>query len=116
MNNYGPILIPKRGLTVALTPHNLFLYARVIRAYEGYDLHVDIGKEEIRIDGELRDTYTFEMDYYFMMGDNRHNSADARLWGFVPENHVVGKPILIWLSYEPDFGLRYNRIGTHKIL
>ena len=116
IDNFGPVYIPKKGTTVSLTPHNLSLYARVIRAYEGHDLEVDIEKREVRIDGEVQNTYTFGMDYFFMMGDNRHNSADARVWGFVPENHIIGKPLFIWLSYEPDFGLRYNRIGTHKIL
>ena len=115
IDNFGPVLIPKKGLTVDLTPQNLSLYARVIRGYEGNDLKVDIQKQEVRINGEVQDSYTFEMDYYFMMGDNRHNSADTRVWGFVPENHVVGKPLLIWLSYEPDFGLRYERMGTHYV-
>ncbi|MEM6628971.1 MAG: signal peptidase I [Bacteroidota bacterium] len=112
IDNFGPLVIPRKGMTVSLTPHNLSSYARVINAYEGHDLSVDIAQGEVKIDGVVQESYTFDMDYYFMMGDNRHNSEDGRAWGFVPEDHIVGKPLLIWLSYEPDFGLRFERMGT----
>ncbi len=112
-NNYGPIWIPKKGATIKLTEDNLPIYERPIRAYEGNTLEVK--EDGIYINGKKTDEYTFKMDYYWMMGDNRHNSADARSWGFVPENHVVGKPIVVWLSLDKDRGwfdgkIRWNRI------
>ena len=110
-DNYGPIWIPAKGQSVKLTMDNIAIYDRPIRVYEGNDLQVRDGK--IFINGKEAQEYTFQMDYYWMMGDNRHNSADSRYWGFVPEDHVVGKPIFIWLSINPeDLGpkIRWKRM------
>ena len=110
-DNYGPIWIPAKGQKVTLTMDNIAIYDRPIRVYEGNDLQVRNGK--IFINGKETNEYTFQMDYYWMMGDNRHNSADSRYWGFVPEDHVVGKPIFIWLSINPeDLGpkIRWKRM------
>lgn len=113
VDNYGPIWIPKKGETIELSLDNLPLYERPIHAYEGNALEVKDGK--IFINGKETTHYTFKMDYYWMMGDNRHNSADSRFWGFVPEDHIVGKPIFIWLSLDQDRGwfdgkIRWNRL------
>lgn len=97
-DNYGPLWIPKKGVTVALDEGNLPLYRRIISVYEGNELRVEDGK--IFINGERTDNYTFKQDYFFMMGDNRHNSLDSRYWGFVPEDHIVGRPALVWLSTD----------------
>lgn len=112
-DNYGPIWIPSKGSTITLTLHNLPIYERCIHAYEGNKLEVK--GDDIYINGKKTTTYTFKMDYYWMMGDNRHNSADSRYWGFVPEDHVVGKPIVVWLSLDKDRGwfdgkIRWSRI------
>jgi signal peptidase I len=113
-DNYGPIWIPKKGATVKLTMDNIAIYERPIRVYEGNDLKVS--NNHIYINGRLATSYTFKMDYYWMMGDNRHNSADSRYWGFVPEDHIVGKPIFIWWSHDPDrkgfSGIRWHRLFT----
>ncbi|MEM6800709.1 MAG: signal peptidase I [Bacteroidota bacterium] len=113
IDNFGPITIPQEGMSIELTEENLSLYWRVIDVYEGHDLEVKGGK--VYIDGTETTTYTFEMNYYWMMGDNRHNSEDSRVWGFVPENHIVGRPLFVFFSYEPDFGVRWNRIGTKYV-
>ncbi len=111
-DNYGPIWIPAKGKSINLTLDNIAVYERPIRVYEGNDLKITDGK--IFINGKEAKSYTFKMDYYWMMGDNRHNSADSRYWGFVPEDHIVGKPIFIWWSSDPDrngfSGIRWNRL------
>ncbi len=113
-DNYGPIWIPAKGESIKLTLDNLPIYERPIRVYEGNDLKVtDSG--DILINGQKTNEYTFKMDYYWMQGDNRHCSADSRFWGFVPEDHIVGKPIMIWWSRDPDYslfdgGIRWKRL------
>jgi len=112
-DNYGPIWIPKKDATIDLNEENLILYAHVIRHYEGKELLIKNGKAFI--DGKEVKQYTFKMDYYWMMGDNRHNSADSRAWGFVPEDHVVGKPILVWLSLDKDRKLFDGKIRWKRL-
>jgi signal peptidase I len=111
-DNYGPIWIPKMGKTVPLTIQNLPLYERIIHTYEGNELEV-VGNE-IMINGKVATSYTFKMNYFWMMGDNRHNSADSRFWGFVPEDHIVGKPKFVYLSLNKDkkfpANIRWNRV------
>ena len=111
--NYGPVWIPKKGAKVDLTLQNLPLYERCIRNYEGNKLEVKNG--HIYINGKVETSYTFKMDYYWMQGDNRDNSLDSRYWGFVPEDHIVGTPSIILISFDKDHslfngGIRWNRI------
>ncbi|PNP96535.1 signal peptidase I [Hoylesella timonensis] len=111
-DNYGPIWIPAKGKSIQIDMNNIAIYERPIRVYEGNELEVK--NNQIYINGKLAHRYTFKLDYYWMMGDNRHNSADSRYWGFVPEDHIVGKPIFIWWSSDPDRkgfkGIRWNRL------
>ena len=108
VDNFGPIWVPKKGEVVSITVENIALYEKIITEYEGHTLQYDTS--QILIDGKATNSYTFAMDYYWMMGDNRHNSLDSRYWGFVPEDHIVGKAWFIWMSYGPK-GIRWNRIG-----
>jgi signal peptidase I len=112
-DNYGPIWIPKAGVTIDLDLNNLPLYERVIRNYELNDLKVENGK--IYINGKETNQYTFKMNYYWMMGDNRHNSADSRYWGFVPEDHIVGKAVFVWFSMDKDKSLFSGKIRWSKL-
>ena len=103
--------VPKKGMKIELSESNLAWYGRVIRAYENHDLVV---KQDgtVMIDGKKATSYTFEMNYYWMMGDNRYNSVDSRVWGFVPEDHIVGKASMVWFSKDPAGGIRWDRLFT----
>ena len=112
-NDYGPIWIPKKGASIELNEKNLQLYGRCIKDYERTNLEVKGGKAYI--DGKPASKYTFKMDYYWMMGDNRDNSLDSRFWGFVPEDHIVGTPMFVIVSFDKDRGwtdgkIRWNRV------
>ena len=109
-DNFGPLWIPKKGATVKLNKQTIPLYERAIRVYEGNDLQVN--GDAITINGVATDEYTFQQDYYWMMGDNRHRSQDSRFWGFVPFDHVVGKAVLVWFTKDPYTGIRWKRLFT----
>ena len=113
VDNFGPLYIPKAGATVQLTLANLPLYSRIINAYELNSLDVKDGK--IFINGKVATSYTFKLDYYWMMGDNRHNSADSRFWGFVPADHIVGKAVFVWLSLDNNKSLFGGKIRWSKL-
>lgn len=106
-DNFGPMWVPKKGTTITLTPENIALYKTIITEYEGHTL--DMKQYPYSIDGKVATSYTFAMNYYWLMGDNRHNSLDSRFWGFVPEDHVVGKAWFIWMSYDKH-GIRWKRL------
>jgi signal peptidase I len=114
-DNYGPLTIPKKGMTIDINDSTLACYGELIRAYEpGGDVEVKAGR--LVRDGQIQPRYTFQQDYFFMMGDNRHNSLDSRYWGFVPKDHIVGKALMIWLSVDEEENLlhkiRWKRLFT----
>ena len=112
-DNFGPIIIPKTGWTVKLDSLNLPIYRRAIELYEGNKLEVK--GNDFYINGQKSDSYTFKMNYYWMMGDNRHNSLDSRYWGFVPEDHIVGKALFVWMSWDEN-GSFFSKIRWKRLL
>lgn len=116
-NNFGPIYIPEAGKTVAITPQSIPFYKRIIEVYEGSEQGINNtitqNGTQVLLNGQPITEYTFKMNYYWMMGDNRNNSQDARSWGYVPFNHVVGKPVFIWMSWDSNLGkVRWERLFT----
>lgn len=114
-DNYGPLNVPKEGTTIAINKETIALYGPIIERYED-NKHVELTPSSVRIDGKPISSYTFKQNYYFMMGDNRHNSEDSRYWGFVPEDHIVGKAVFVWLSLDPVpadifHKIRWSRVG-----
>jgi signal peptidase I len=113
LDDYGPLPVPKKGQTITLTPGNAAIYYKIISQYE-HNQGIAWEKGMIQQNGKPLTSYTLKQNYYFMMGDNRHNSEDSRFWGFVPEDHIVGKAVLIWLSVDPfgDFShkIRWSRL------
>ena len=112
-DNYGPIYIPEEGKTVALDLTSIPFYKRIIEEYEGNNL--TINGDEIFINGKLATSYTFKQNYYWMMGDNRHNSEDARYWGYVPFDHVVGKPVFIWFSWNTNGEKLMDKVRWERV-
>ncbi|RRD79757.1 S26 family signal peptidase [Alloprevotella sp. OH1205_COT-284] len=112
VSDYGPVWIPKKGAKIALNLSNLPIYERCIAVYENNRL--EVRDAQIYINGKLAYEYTFKMDYFWMMGDNRDCSSDSRFWGFVPEDHIVGKPLFVWLSLDPDYGLFDGKIRWNR--
>jgi signal peptidase I len=112
VDNFGPLYIPKAGDEITLTYENFLRFATVIEKHEGNTL--EIRDKAYFINGEKATSYTFKQNYYWMMGDNRHNSLDSRFWGFVPEDHIVGKPVFIWMSYD-KYGDGMNKIRFDRV-
>ncbi|RZK99547.1 MAG: signal peptidase I [Hymenobacter sp.] len=114
LDSYGPLPVPKKGQTIALTPGNAAIYYKIVGQYEH---NANIGWKDgmITQNGQPLTSYTIKQNYYFMMGDNRHNSEDSRFWGFVPEDHIVGKAVLIWLSLDP-FGDAWHKVRWGRLL
>lgn len=119
IDNYGTIYIPEKGKTVAITPQSIPFYNRIIEVYEGYEMgienQIEVQGSQVLLNGNPITEYTFKQDYYWLMGDNRHNSQDARSWGYVPYNHVVGKPVFVWFSLDPNKKGFINRIRWDRV-
>ena len=119
IDQFGPIYIPEKGKTIPLTPENFSVYQRLIEVYEGSEMGIsnDLSLEgdQVLLNGEVIDTYTFKQDYYWMMGDNRYNSQDSRFWGFVPMTHIVGKPVFIWLSIDTAAEGLLSKIRSNRV-
>lgn len=113
-DNYGPVTVPKKGMTVSMTPENIALYGPVIKNYEENE-DVALDEKSVKVAGKVVTSYTFKQDYYFMMGDNRHNSADSRYWGFVPMDHIVGKAVFVWMSIDPNPSGFFNKIRWNRL-
>lgn len=113
-DNFGPLTIPKKGTTVAIDRQTIAFYGPVIERYEG-NRNVQLTSESITIDGKPIRSYTFRQDYYFMMGDNRHNSEDSRYWGFVPADHVVGKAVFVWMSLDPAPADLWHKVRWNRL-
>ncbi len=113
-DNFGPLTVPRKGQTIQLNEQTIALYGTIIDKYED-NKNVAVSSTGITIGGQPIRSYTFKQDYYFMMGDNRHNSADSRYWGFVPEDHIVGKAVFVWMSLDPNPGKWYNKIRGNRL-
>ncbi len=113
-DNFGPLLVPQKGATISINAQNITIYGPVIERYEGNE-KVAVTPDSVRIGGQAIASYTFKQDYYFMMGDNRHNSEDSRYWGFVPADHVVGKAVFVWMSIDPVAENFWNKIRWNRI-
>lgn len=118
-DNYGPIYIPEKGKTVKIDKKSIGFYKRIIEVYEGSEMGLDqkitYSGDQVLLNGEAIDSYTFKQNYYYMVGDNRHNSEDSRYWGYVPENHIVGKPVFIWVSLDPYKSGFFNKIRWDRM-
>ncbi|GAB3916215.1 signal peptidase I [Larkinella terrae] len=113
-DNFGPLMVPKKGQTVPINPQTIAVYGTLISRHED-NKKVEITPTSVKIDGKPITSYTFKQDYYFMMGDNRHNSDDSRYWGFVPENHIVGKAVFVWMSLDPDPATVWAKIRWNRL-
>ena len=113
-DNYGPITLPKEGVTIPINAQTIALYGTVIQQYEGNE-KVEVDAAGVKIGGQPITSYTFKQDYYFMMGDNRDNSLDSRFWGFVPADHIVGKAVFVWMSLDPNPANVWNKIRWNRL-
>ena len=113
-DNFGPITIPKKGATIQINPQTIALYGPVIQLYESNE-QVEVNPDNIKIGGQPIKSYTFKQDYYFMMGDNRDNSLDSRFWGFVPDDHIVGKAVFVWMSLDPNPANIWHKIRWSRL-